>query len=162
MKSWVVCIKSKLRTNYARAEMWKAEKSRLKYVQQKSANQKSGRAFNRTTSVTKKQKLFPNSVNSEALRSSGTETDIPQTYDRTRTKLDSFAFLLLCTQVSSEFVVLGICKLNERGALRCFTSTEAGFVWYCLKNHMQWMQLHSNYFFKCVVFVIFTGWMIIY
>ena len=30
---------------YARAEMWKAEKSRLKYVQQKSANQKSGRAL---------------------------------------------------------------------------------------------------------------------
>ena len=45
MKSWVVRSKNKLRTNYAKAEMWKAEKSRLKYVQPKSAKIISGVAL---------------------------------------------------------------------------------------------------------------------
>ena len=45
MKSWVVWSKNKLRTNYAKAEMWKAEKSRLKYVRPKSAKLISGVAF---------------------------------------------------------------------------------------------------------------------
>ena len=53
-------------------------------------------------------------------------------------KVSSRSTSWLVTCLGSEFVVLGICKLNEWGALRCFKSTEAGFVWYRLKIHLQY------------------------
>ena len=44
VKSWVVCSWIKLRMNYAKAEMWKAEKSRLNHVKRNSEKQISGLA----------------------------------------------------------------------------------------------------------------------
>ena len=42
VKSWVVCSCVKLKMNYAKAEMWKAEKSGLNHVKQNSVKQISG------------------------------------------------------------------------------------------------------------------------
>jgi hypothetical protein len=51
--TWVVCSKNMLRTKYGTAEMWKVEKSRLKYVRPMSVKQISGLAFDSVHSILK-------------------------------------------------------------------------------------------------------------